>query len=380
MLYLVTGQIGASKTLNTIKMVNEDPAFQNRPVYYFNIKDLSPRFGWTELSLDEALEWYKLPPGSVIILDEAYKVFPNRSPQSKVPLAVEKLAELRHDAYEVILICQKVKGQLDSFIRGLVNYHYHYVRKFGSEYSNRFFWEKCQENIDGFHEKREAQTKMIKFDKKYYGAYRSAEAHTVEQRLPIARLVGFAVAVVGVFVFGYWAVATVAGIGGTPESEVAQQVNQVNTVPAAPADTGFQNASFRTGEVTTEDWYQARQARVPGFAHTAPIYDEVTKPVTFPRPNCIVFDTEQREGASECRCYSQQATRMDVPPDICLSIVKNGWFDSTIPDNDVEATMAMNRGSVPDNRQVYTQPRYYSAPPPSTLIGEGSHLITASNK
>lgn len=29
MLYLITGQIGASKTLNTIKMVNEDGAFKN---------------------------------------------------------------------------------------------------------------------------------------------------------------------------------------------------------------------------------------------------------------------------------------------------------------------------------------------------------------
>ena len=373
MIYLVTGQIGASKTLNTIKMVNEDPVFQNRPVYYFNIKGLKPDFGWTELSQEEAERWFELPKGSVIIFDEAYKVFPARMGTKKPPLHVERLAESRHDAYDIVLICQKVKGQVDSFIRGLVNYHYHYVRPFGAEFSNRFFWSKCQENTDGFFEKQEAQTKTIKFDKKYYGSYHSAEAHTVKKSVPWGRIVGFAAAIFGVIGFGAWAISTVVGIGDKSQPEVVHE--QPRSVPTSSA--GFQDASFRTGQMTTEDWYQARQARVPGFAHTAPIYDEVTEPVTFPRPNCVVWDVHEREGRSQCQCYSQQATKMDVPPDICLQIVRNGWFDHTRPDTDSEKQYAAQRGSA-----VRQTPSYRQMPsqrPPSHLINQGDHLITVSN-
>lgn len=40
MIYLNTGTPGAGKTMNTIKMVCEDSAFYNRPIYYNNIKAL----------------------------------------------------------------------------------------------------------------------------------------------------------------------------------------------------------------------------------------------------------------------------------------------------------------------------------------------------
>ncbi|MCO1336119.1 zonular occludens toxin domain-containing protein [Microbulbifer sp. OS29] len=380
MLYLITGQIGASKTLNTIKMVNEDSAFSNRPVYYYNIKELSPRFGWTELTEQQCRNWFDLPPGSVIIIDEAYKIFPQRGPGQKKPPHVERMAELRHDAYEIILVAQSVKGQLDSFVRGLVNYHYHFVRPFGSEFSNRFFWEKCQENVDGFHEKREAQTKVIKFDKKYYGAYRSAEAHTVKKRLPYWKLGMFLGGIVGFVSLLFYLFSLVTGWGEAPDTPETASSSLQQTQQAISGQGGFMPAATRTAQLTTEDWVDQRTARVPGFALTAPVYDAVTQPVTFPKPNCVHWNVYDERDTTECRCYSQQATRMDVPENICLQIVEHGWFDHTRPDDNDRVSIASR--TLDKDRERTTRPRYYPpqerSAPRSILNKSGDHLLTAS--
>lgn len=379
MIYLVTGTPGAGKSLNTIKFVNEESSFQDRPKFYFNVKGLDPSFGWKELSEDEAKTWYDLPEGSIIFFDEAYDIFPQRGPSHPTPEHVKRLATHRHKGFDIVMVCQKVKGQLDSFIRGLVNYHYHYVRQFGTPVVTRYVWNRCIEDVNNYHDLKQAQKKLIKYDKKYFKAYKSAEVHTVKVRLPWLRLSAFPV-LLSIIGFSAWTAVDTLGGDRSPDPGLAASSSGLSD------SSGFlpTNNNVRPAVQTKMDWFEARQARVPGFAHTAPIYDEVTQPVTFPRPNCIVWDVEEREGDSECRCYSQQATRMDVPTDICLSIVQNGWFDATIPSNESESEYARNRGSAPvassdRSASLQSTPRYYG-PPPSYLIGEGNHLITASSK
>ena len=374
MFYLFTGTPGSSKTLNLIKFVNEDSAFKDRPVFYFNIKELSPTFGWTELSEEEAIDWWSLPDGSVIIFDEAYKVFPLRGPSQKVPSHVELLAEHRHRGFDIIMCTQKVKGQVDSFVRGLVNFHYHYQRVFGAEACTRYIWNECQENTQGYHEKQAAQQKFMRFDKKYYGCYKSAEVHTGKARLPFAKLALVVFGICGGIYAAYSAVGLATGF-----NENAQSAFGVNTGPQSGLDSGnnivdgFTQANIRSTDLSPAAWYQARQPRLTGFPHTAPVYDELTKPNTFPRPNCILFTDRNPQ---ECVCHSQQATRMDVPHQLCVSIVQNGWFDDTLPETREEKELASRRLQGRQERS-HTQEEYN--PPPATLIGEGDHLILTSH-
>ena len=51
-----------------------------------------------------------------------------------------------------------------------------------------------------------------------------------------------------------------------------------------------------------------------------PAYDEATKPAEAPYPAACV----QMKG--ECRCYTQQATRLDVVASLCQQIVAGGFF------------------------------------------------------
>ena len=373
MLYLVTGTPGAGKTLNTIEFIDTEPTFQDRPVYYFNVAGVDPSLGWTELSEDEAREWFNLPKGSIIFFDEAYKVFPIRGPSQKVPQHVEKLAEHRHSGYDVILCCQKVKGQVDSFIRGLVNHHWHYSRKFGADFSTRFMWETCQEDVNGYHEKREAQKKVCKFNKKYYSAYKSSEIHTVKKRPPWAKLaVVFGGIAVGVYA-AYSAVSLATGFNDNAQSAFGVHTGKESGPDSVASSSGFIPAEIRDTETSPAAWYQARQPRLTGFPHTAPVYDELTKPNTFPRPNCLLF-TDRKP--VKCVCHTQQATRMDIPQNLCINIVKNGWFDDTLPETREEKEFASQRYQ----RAQDAPSRSLEAPSSrSRLIGEGDHLILTSH-
>jgi len=336
MLYLFTGTPGASKTLNAIKFVNEDDTFaifengvktdKRRPVYYFNMREV--QLPWTELSLDEAMRWFDLPDGSVIIFDEAYDVFPQRL-RGEAPEQVKKLAVHRHKGMDIILICQKVSGQVDSFVRGLIGRHYHMERRFGTSMVTRYEWQKCCENVNDYHAKKEAQTKQIKIDSKYFGAYHSAEVHTVKANVPWKRLamiplllclVGFAV---------WFGVGVFFGDDESPalaESESSSVFGSGGLIPQ-PA-TGDKFLSF-------QDYVAQYQPRIEGLPHTAPAYDDVTKPKSYPKLACIIWrpDTE----FEQCKCITQQGTTTKVPASTCKNLANNGMFDPAKEDPEVIA-------------------------------------------
>ena len=60
--------------------------------------------------------------------------------------------------------------------------------------------------------------------------------------------------------------------------------------------------------------------RLPDFPHTAPAYDEVTKPTEAPYPAACV------QMGKTCKCYTQQATLLQVSGTVCLQIVAQGFF------------------------------------------------------
>lgn len=68
------------------------------------------------------------------------------------------------------------------------------------------------------------------------------------------------------------------------------------------------------------EYLESRQARIPDLPHTAPAYDEVTKPVTAPYPAACVQD------AKRCLCYTQQGTLLRTSGEVCAQIVKYGYF------------------------------------------------------
>lgn len=72
--------------------------------------------------------------------------------------------------------------------------------------------------------------------------------------------------------------------------------------------------------MTTMEYVASYAPRIEGLTHTAPRYDEITKPTEAPYPAACIATKR------ECKCYTQQGTRLDTPGDLCRQIVAAGFF------------------------------------------------------
>lgn len=323
MLNLVTGVPGAGKTCSTIKQVMDiQKAAPDRVVYYFDIAECTVP-GWIELTADEVLDWRSLPQGSIIVVDEAYKVFPQRSAKVDVPESVQALAEHRHNGYDFFLITQ-APTNLDVFARRLIGAHYHYDRRYGQQTVNRYLWHHVQEKPNDHFIKRSAMRESVKFDKAVYALYKSAEVHTHKRKYPakLIAAVAFFVSIPLLAWGGY-------NLLSLPEG---QQVKASDVVGTRSEDSQIGGAGRGFGAKPIRSTLDLYVPRIKGLPHTAPIYDEVTAPVTYPKYNCM----HPSSRANQCKCYSQQATLLAVPVSLCLSIVNNGLFDHARPDAKID--------------------------------------------
>jgi zona occludens toxin len=319
MITLITGLPGAGKTLNTLQLVHKE-AGEDRPIYYAGIKEL--QLPWQERSYADLEDWQSFPDNAVFVIDEAQRWVPQRGNSPHLPDWIRDLAEHRHRGFDFYLITQRPKG-IDHYVRELAGRHVHFERQYNREASRRLEWPRCVADPTDFHARQEAEKTRVKFDKKWYHAYKSAEAHTHAPRIP--RKVWYVLALVVV----------VAGFGVSFAMDIRSRMNGDQELVADGSNNDdFQPLEelrpFAQGEVYRgQDEVMSREAyirqfvpRIASFPHTAPVYDEVTKVQTFPRPQCIYSHRTGR-----CQCYSQQATPMQVEYPVCRDIVANGWFN-----------------------------------------------------
>jgi hypothetical protein len=183
MLNLVTGTPGAGKTLLTIDRIIKE--YPDRPVYFNNVKltekgrEALPN--WSNIDEQTIQRWFELPAGSLIFLDECQFIFPVRKRTDQVPTFVEKLTTHRHLGLDFMLITQH-PHLIDTYVRKLIDRHTHYSRQLGLESVKRYEWE---ELADVKRDVGTATIKRIKYPKKIYKLYKSAEVHTVKKRIPV---------------------------------------------------------------------------------------------------------------------------------------------------------------------------------------------------
>ena len=173
MIELITGLPGNGKTLLAISEVKAQAERENRPVFYHGIPELNIP-GW-EL-LEDPREWAKVPPRSIVLLDEAQKTFRNRSLGSVPPVYVTELETHRHLGIDLVMITQH-PSLIDPAVRRLSGRHRHVIRIWGMEASTVHKWDAVKDNCD----KQRADSEKTKwsFDKRVYGLYKSAEVQTV---------------------------------------------------------------------------------------------------------------------------------------------------------------------------------------------------------
>ena len=353
MIYLTTGGNGAGKTLFTLKDVREQQLKENRPVYFhgFTAKQILLDWGWQEF---DPKKWQDLPDGSICIFDECQNEFPAKI-QGELPDYINAVAQFRRKRGFDFWMITPHPSMIHLNIRRLIespSWHRHMKRTFGndmvSELRFNFAEMKCEQPGAG----KNGQVTTRLFPKEVYDWYESASLHTGKKKIPkqVWMLLACAIAIPTLFYFGFKKVTKVG--------EVAPAVAAVNA-PGAPGN-GSPAASGHKA-MTVAEYLESRRPRLPDFPHTAPAYDEVTKPVTAPYPAACVSQGER------CKCFTQQATPIKVTHSICTQIVENGYFLDWAPDQHKQRQQQQQPRAEQKPKQAeavgYQQQAFYQPPP-----------------
>lgn len=320
MLILVTGLPGASKTLNSLKLINENPLYKasddfpnGRQVYFHGIKEVKME-GWLEL--EDAEKWMECPVGSIILIDEAHKKFPVRKSGANNPKHVEDLAEHRHSGYDIWMVTQH-PGDLDLFIRRRANRHYHLKRINDSKMVRMFMWNEYKNPDTPQSLNSATEEKSIKIDKKYFGMYKSTEIDTHKTRIPwkLIRWMSFFtlfIVLILIYIFNFM----FSSQESKSDVDIVKSENQIvqERVDERRRSNPYDSESYRP--------------RIQNLAYTAPVYDDLFIVRSKPKVSCVYSSN------LKCICYTQQLTRVKMEFKACKNYVDNGVFDPTIADVD----------------------------------------------
>jgi zona occludens toxin len=321
MIDLITGLPGNAKTLYTIGVVRELAKRENRPVYFSGIPELT--LDWQEI---DPVKWMEVPPKAIVVIDEAQRIFRNRSLGAQPPKHVTDLETHRHLGIDLFFITQH-PSLIDPAIRRLAGRHRHMVRVWGMEVSTVHKWDSVKDNCDKPVARKDSEKTKWAFDKSLYSLYKSADQHTMKRSIPMRAkllllspliLIGCAYAVYALTIGKHKAVEA------APTGEVARAPANDLDVPKS----GVPVAPVFDRKEDMKHYVQMSTPRVEGLAQTAPKYDELTKPTRVPVPAACI------QVADKCRCFSQQGTSLDVKYSMCIEFARNGFFQEFDPDRD----------------------------------------------
>lgn len=321
MIDLITGLPGNSKTLFTISFVREWAARENRPVFYSGIPEL--KLDWQQI---EPEKWMDVPPKSIVVIDEAQRIFRNRSLGAQPPKHVTDLETHRHLGIDLVFITQH-PSLIDPAIRRLAGRHRHMVRVWGMEMSTIHKWDSVKDNCDKPASRHDSEKTKWSFDKSIYKLYKSADEHTMKRSIPMrAKLLLLVPPILIGCVYAVYSLTVGKHQKPVVEQAVAPAAGGAG-VPEPPGQQSRREAKFDPVE-DMKRYVQMSTPRVEGLAQTAPKYDELTKPTRVPVPAACI------QVADKCRCFSQQGTSLDVKYSMCIEFARNGFFQEFDPDRD----------------------------------------------
>lgn len=317
MLFMITGLPGAGKSLYTIHRVTTDPQLKGREVFYFGIPEL--QLPW--IKLDDAKKWFEVPEGSVVVIDEAQKIFPLRSAGSHVPQHVAEFETHRHRGIDVVLVTQDA-SLVDAHVRKLTERHFVLKRPFGLDYAKVLEFHGIGDANNAAEVKQALETRFT-HPKELYGKYKSATIHAVKKRLPLKALllpVGF----LAILLIGYMVYNRMFGPNSTSaKAAIEKKKEEKKDKGSDPQNRGASSgAKAGTLPKSLPAYIEEFTPRTPDLPASAPIYDPLVAQVKdFPQvAGCV-------SNKGKCWCYTQQGTRLNLRPDICYAHLDSPQFN-----------------------------------------------------
>lgn len=343
-----TGLPGNGKTLNTIKEVDAYAKASGRVVYYHNIAGLNPdRLAASWFEFEDVLRWYELPRDSIIVVDEAQgsrdrPMFGTRDPRAAVPEHISRLETIRHGGYQLHLITQDPRF-LDVHVRRLCNCHIHYWRIFGSNKVSRYEMPRVMAEVEKLSTFKDATRTIITLDKKFFGVYESAKGGHHFKFKPPKKLLAFgAVLLVTLYLFFqlYQRINQSTATDTSNDAAPSASSSVVSAVTGIVSDV-LPGRGGSSKSLSLDRYLSDRVPRVDLVPSSAPIFDELTKPASYPRLICVTKKTRRDVSDSKssalaalgaidvvsCQCYTQQGTHYRTPREFCLEVAGKGVFD-----------------------------------------------------
>lgn len=327
MLTIVTGVPGGGKTLLTLERILNEfqvPKGQaRRPVYVNGIPELNYEYFHADEMVDPD-HWYNLPDGSILVFDEAQKVFPQRPPSIPVPEKCQQFSTHRHKGMDIFIITQNATN-IDAFVRKMCGRHLHVHRILNREVATVYEYDHYEPDPTGWGPKREAISVIPwKYPKKLYNKYKSATMHTYKANTPwkLYALPVLAIGSIGLLVwaFGHLKERIQDMDPDASSSNTTEQTETgfLSTFSGASAP-GNETALYSYNEYTKQF-----QNLILGLQHSQPFYQSEYVAVSYPIPHCVLFDN-----AEQCKCYTQQITTYETPEQNCRYWAVHGFFDPT---------------------------------------------------
>lgn len=346
MLYLRTGANGSCKTLFTLKDVRELQLKELRPVAWngrFKLKpEIEAEFGWKRI---EFKDWQAEPDGTIFLMDECHNDLPRRPNGSAVPEYVSKLAEHRARGFDFFLLTQHPMN-IDTFVVKLVGapgWHQHLKRAFGaSNVTSVLQWSAVNTQCEKDGAGKSAQVTMRSQPKDVYGWYDSAELHTGKRKIPRQ----FWMVVAGVPL----AIALLVFAGKLVWSRTADKAGPAAASAPAGAPGQAADQPRRDRPKTTAEYIADYRPRLAGLMHTAPVYDELTKPSRVPVAAACVMSA-----AKGCKCFTQDATPYPIDQAMCRALVEHGTFYAFAPET-VKSAQLERPAKAPETAQARSEP------------------------
>jgi hypothetical protein len=240
------------------------------------------------------------------------------------PREITELETHRHHGFDIFMTTQHPM-LIHTAVRRQVQMHWHIERPFGLK-SKALKWEKCISDPDDHFARKDAQTSSVSVPKDIFSLYTSTVLDTQKKRIPrkLFYILGAFLLVVGGFVYFV--------------TSYAERMNpQAASVSDSSADQLVEGSAIRPAEqshsftpvypLDPDEYNRLFEPRIPGRPATAPVYDELQKPVIAPRTLCFGY---RRDGVDHCECVTQQMTPIDMSFAQCKKIVNDGLWDATL--------------------------------------------------
>lgn len=371
MIYLYTGANGTCKTLFTLKDVRDLQVKDSRPVYFvegrFKPKPiLTEEFGWKPFQFKD---WQTLPSGSIILCDEVHEDLPKRSPSSAVPEHIKAIAQHRARGYDFFMMTQH-PANIDNFVTRIIGapgWHRHLKRVAGgSSVTSMLQWDAVNNVCEKAGSGKTAQITVRSQPKEVYNWYDSAELHTAKLRIPKSFI--YLVVSLPIIVFLFWLVVQML----LKKNGAKKDVDQVGTVAMVAPGQG----PGRDRPLTPWEYAGQYKPRLENLMHTAPVYDELTKPKRVPVAAACI-----QSASKGCKCFTQDATPYPLDQAMCKALLEHGTFYAFDPDPDRKQPQQQQvaTGSRPAMETAIAAPGVLSAPSslPANMQGVSMQVPSA---